>query len=476
MAGLTSASSPDETGAAGRLLRVIVRCASACFSGGGVAHCSMQVHHCVVATQERLSCTTSSFAAAPSSMAPAKRHSPATWRSTATASPRSAASSGPARREIDADGPAGHARLGRRAHALRRPGDVGPAAGAVVLAWRHHGDVRQLRRRLRPGEEASSRRADGPDGRRRGDSQSGAGRRPELGVGDLPRIHGCAGASAARHRHRGAGRAPAAARLRDGRPRGAARSGDAGRHRRDAPPDHRGAARPARSASPPRAPIRTRRRTASWCRRATPTTDELLGIGSALGVDRHRRVRHEQRLRRRGIRAALDAEARQGDRPADLVPADRPLRRPGALAAPDQGRARGARRGPAADRADGRPADRRHDGHRHRAQSVHGAAELQGSSKACRSTSNGGGCATRRCAAKSWPSSRRTPRVAKLAQFRQVVVSRCDKFFVMGDPPDYEPARKRASPRSPQRAGRRPTRWPTTTSSRPTASTSISRW
>ena len=28
----------------------------------------------------------------------------------------------------------------------------------------------------------------------------------------------------------------------------------------------------ARSASPPRAPIRTRRRTASWCRRATPTT------------------------------------------------------------------------------------------------------------------------------------------------------------------------------------------------------------
>ena len=78
-------------------------------------------------------------------------------------------------------------------------------------------------------------------------------------------------------------------------------AGDAGRHRRDAPPHHRGAAMSARSASPPRAPIRTRRRTASWCRRATPTTDELLGIGSALGVDRHRRVRHEQRFRRRGV-------------------------------------------------------------------------------------------------------------------------------------------------------------------------------
>jgi N-acyl-D-aspartate/D-glutamate deacylase len=39
---------------------------------------------------------------------------------------------------------------------------------------------------------------------------------------------------------------------------------------------------PAPSASPPRGPIRTRPRTANWCRRAMPTT-ELLGIGSALG-------------------------------------------------------------------------------------------------------------------------------------------------------------------------------------------------
>ena len=99
------------------------------------------------------------------------------------------------------------------------------------------------------------------------------------------------------------------------------------------------------------------------------------------GRDRHRRVRHEQRLRRRGIRAALDAQARQGNRPSGLVPAHRSLRGPGALAAPDEGGARGARRGPAAHRADRRPADRRDDGHRHRAQSVHGAAELQGARK-----------------------------------------------------------------------------------------------
>src|SRR5436190_22578623 len=29
--------------------------------------------------------------------------------------------------------------------------------------------------------------------------------------------------------------------------------------------------------------------------------------------------------------------------------------------------------------------------------------------------------------------------VAKLAQFRQLIVKRFDKFFTMGDPPDYEP-------------------------------------
>ena len=48
---------------------------------------------------------------------------------------------------------AGHARLGRCAYALRRPGDVGLGTRAVVLARRHHGPVRQLRRRLRAGSQ-----------------------------------------------------------------------------------------------------------------------------------------------------------------------------------------------------------------------------------------------------------------------------------------------------------------------------------
>src|SRR5262249_5551235 len=58
----------------------------------------------------------------------------------------------------------GDARLGRRAHALLRAGDVGSAARAFVLARRDHHDVRQLRRRLRSGSPAASRGADGVDG------------------------------------------------------------------------------------------------------------------------------------------------------------------------------------------------------------------------------------------------------------------------------------------------------------------------
>ncbi len=165
---------------------------------------------------------------------------------------------------------------------------------------------------------------------------------------------------------------------------------------------------------------------------------ELLGIGSALGDHRHRRVRHEQRLRRRGIRAALDAQAGQGNRPAGLVPAHRPLRGSGALAPPDEGGARGARRGPAAHRADGRPADRRDDGHRHRAQSVHGAADLQDARKPA---DRGAAQAAARSgdAAENPRREASDAEIAKLAQFRQLVTTRFDKFFTMGNPPDYEP-------------------------------------
>ena len=46
--------------------------------------------------------------------------------------------------------------------------------------------------------------------------------------------------------------------------------------------------------------------------------------------------------------------------------------------------------------------------------------------------------------------------IAKLAQFRQVVAQRFDKFFVMGNPPDYEPGPEKSVAAIAQREGRSP--------------------
>jgi len=46
--------------------------------------------------------------------------------------------------------------------------------------------------------------------------------------------------------------------------------------------------------------------------------------------------------------------------------------------------------------------------------------------------------------------------IAKLAQFRQVVAKRFDKFFVMGNPPDYEPGPEKSIAAIAQREGRTP--------------------
>ena len=46
--------------------------------------------------------------------------------------------------------------------------------------------------------------------------------------------------------------------------------------------------------------------------------------------------------------------------------------------------------------------------------------------------------------------------VAKLAQFRQLITTRWDKFFVMGDPPDYEPASEQSVTAIAAREGRTP--------------------
>src|SRR6185437_3581271 len=46
--------------------------------------------------------------------------------------------------------------------------------------------------------------------------------------------------------------------------------------------------------------------------------------------------------------------------------------------------------------------------------------------------------------------------IEKLAQFRQIVAKRFDKFFVMGNPPDYEPGPEKSVAAIAQREGRTP--------------------
>ncbi len=84
--------------------------------------------------------------------------------------------------------PARHPRLRRPPHALRRPGHLGPAAHAVVLARRHHRGDGQLRRRLRAGAPGPGGLAHPAHGGRRGHPRHRAQRGHHLGLGDLPRV------------------------------------------------------------------------------------------------------------------------------------------------------------------------------------------------------------------------------------------------------------------------------------------------
>ena len=72
-----------------------------------------------------------------------------TSRSTATASPRSATSTATRRPHDRRRGQAGHARLRRHPHAISTPRSPGIARVVVVLARRHVGGGRQLRRHVR---------------------------------------------------------------------------------------------------------------------------------------------------------------------------------------------------------------------------------------------------------------------------------------------------------------------------------------
>ncbi len=126
-----------------------------------------------------------------------------------------------------------HAGLRRRAHALRRAGDLERPAVAVVLERRHDRAVRQLRRRLRALPRRPARHADQPDGGRGGHSRGRADRGPAVELAQLPRLPRCDRRPLLRRRCRRPGAACRAARLCDGRARRQPRAGH-----RAGPPAH----------------------------------------------------------------------------------------------------------------------------------------------------------------------------------------------------------------------------------------------
>ena len=134
----------------------------------------------------------------------------------------------------------GHAGLGRCPHSLRRPGDLGPGTGPLLLARRDDDSIRQLRRRICAGAQGAPQRADRSDGSGRRHPRHGARRGAELGVGKLPGLSRRSGAAAAHDRCRGTDPAPSATRLHHGRARHQPRGRDPRRHRRYEPSDRGG--------------------------------------------------------------------------------------------------------------------------------------------------------------------------------------------------------------------------------------------
>ena len=178
-----------------------------------------------------------------------------------------------------------HAGLRRHPHPLRRPGDLGRAHAALVLARRHHGGDGQLRRRLRALPAGRPRPAGPADGGRRGHSLPGADRGPAVELGELSRLSGRAWPSARFDVDIGSQLPHAALRVfvmgeRGRRPR----AGHRGRHRRHGRASPSGRWRPARWASPPRAPSTTAPATAQPIATLTAGEDELTGIAMGLAA------------------------------------------------------------------------------------------------------------------------------------------------------------------------------------------------
>ena len=237
------------------------------------------------------------------------------------------------------------ARLRRRAHALRRTGDLGFAGVLVLLARGHDGRHGQLRRRLRAGAAGSKALVHRADGGGRGHPCGGARRGALLGLADVSGVSRRDRPDAPGDRRRGDADPLAAAGLRDGRARGRSRGGSDGRRARaDASPRPRG--RPGRcdrrlDGADPEPPNgrgqpgsllwRTHRRARSHRARPRPGGRRIPRAGRRLrGRRRRARVRGLPRHRRAHRLRALDPAAPESGGPAHLAidPAADRRRRP----------------------------------------------------------------------------------------------------------------------------------------------------
>src|SRR3974377_2100897 len=169
---------------------------------------------------------------------------------------------------------------------------------------------------------------------------------------------------------------------------------------------------------------------------------------------RHGRVRHEQRFRRRGLRTCLDDQACAADRTTGLVFADGPLRGSTALAPAAQRHPRRARARSFTAQIAGRPI-----GVMMGIGTALNPFTVRPSYKKIESLP----IAEQRkrlrdpqIRAQILAEAPSDSDVAKLAQFRQAVTRKWDRFYVMGDPPDYEPPPEKSVAVIAAREGRPP--------------------